>query len=434
MPTLSELLENPKNDGKLLPLNQKAINSIVYTEYLNVWEGTVRSGKTVCSLIAFYLYVYFCPDNYFIMSGQTVGSLYKNCIGGDFGLLNLFLGLISYKNDVNGNRTLYLIGKDGQKKTIYCYGAHDEASYKSMRGLTAAGWYADEIDLQPRSFVEEAFRRTIVSKQRKIFWTLNPTNPYHWIYTDYIDKYTNENLKGFWLWFFKLSDNPALTEERIKEMAAQYSGIFYRRYILGERCVAEGAIYSMFDDKNIYDSPFNFNEKYYNRYIAIDYGTTNPCVFLDIYDDGNKTYIDREYYWDSRKQMKQKTDEEYVDDLKNFINEVTAYYKPIIYIDPSAESFEVAMKKKGIFVRQAINEVENGIRRVSTLIGNKTLLVNRKCVNTIKEIYSYSWNDKKAIEQGKEEPIKQNDHSCDAIRYFVNTAIARWRVGEMGSK
>lgn len=429
---LSDLLKIEENKGKLLPLNQKAINSIVYTGYLNVWEGAVRSSKTVCSLISFILYVYHCPDNYFLMSGQTVGTLFKNCIGGDFGLLRLFDGIIRYKKDINGNSGLELIGKDGKTKTIYCYGARDESSYKSMRGVTAAGWYADEIDLQPRSFIEEAFRRTVVSNDRKIFWTLNPTNPYHWIYIDYIDKYYNENLKGFYLWFFKITDNPALTPERIKELSMQYSGVFYRRYILGERCVAEGAIYDMLDDNNIYDMEINTESRYYNRYIAIDYGTTNPCVFLDIYDDGKKIYVDREYYWDSRKQMKQKTDEEYVNDLIEFINGVKSYYQPVVLIDPSAESFQVAIKQKGIFVKEADNEVENGIRRVATLIGNKNLTFNRKLVNLLKEMRSYSWNDKRAIEQGKEEPLKQNDHTCDALRYFVNTEVSRWRVGEFG--
>lgn len=419
---------------KLLPLNQKSINSIMYTDYLQVWEGAVRSSKTVSASIAFILYVYMSKENFFIMSGKTVATLYKNVISGDFGLLQLFYGIVKYTRNSEGTRILSLKGKDGKDKIIYNFGANDERSYQSLRGITAGGWFADEINMHPKSFVEEALRRTIVSSDRKIFWTLNPDSPYHWIYTEYIDKYQQEELKGFRLWFFTLDDNPALTEQRKEELKKQYSGIFYRRYILGERCIAEGVIYDMFDEKNRYDESDNidFTNRYFDKYIAVDYGTTNPCVFLEIYDNGKETYVEREYYWDSKKRQRQKTDEEYCDDMALFLqNSINPNKEPEIIIDPSAESFTVALKKRGYFVTDADNEVENGIRRVATLLGNKTLKINNKCINTINELRTYSWNEKKAEERGKEEPNKQNDHTCDALRYAVNTRIPKWRVGEV---
>lgn len=409
-------------------LNQKAINSIANTGYLNVWEGSVRSSKTVTSEIAFIKFVYFSPDNIFIASGKTVSSLYRNCIGGEFGFLGLFKN-IKYTTDTNGSKKLEMVGADGKVKTIYCFGANDESSFQSLRGLTAGGWYADEINLHPKSFIDEAFRRTIVSLQRKHFWTLNPDNPYHFIYTEYIDKYMENNLKGYYLWFFNLDDNPALSEERKNELKSQYSGIFYKRYILGLRCVAEGAIYDMFDSKNVYNDSEkpNFESRKFDRYIAMDYGTTNACVFLEIYDDGVIVYVDREYYWDSKKEMRQKTDEEYVNDYIEF-NKNKKDGEGIL--DPSAESFGLALRKRGNFVTDAKNEVINGIRRVATMLANKTIKINDKCVHTIKELSSYSWDTKKS-ELGKEEPVKQNDHSCDALRYFVNTRVQSLRVGEL---
>lgn len=419
------------NDNGKPPLNQKAINSITKTGYLNIWEGSVRSSKTVSCNIAFILYVYFSVDNYFIMSGKTIGTLYKNCIGGDFGILGLFRGLAQYTRDSEGNRMILLKGYDENIKTIYCFGAHDESSFQTLRGLTAAGWLADEVNLHPKSFIDEAFRRTIVSKERKHFWTLNPDNPYHFIYTDYIDKYKNDKLPGYHLWFFTLDDNPSLSEERKNELKSQYSGLFYRRYILGERCIAEGAIFDMFTSENIYKNaakPY-FNTKFISHYIAIDYGTTNPCVFLEVFDDGSNVYVEREYYWNSRKTQRQKTDEEYCDDLEQFIKDSSSEYPPEVIIDPSAESFSVALKKRGIYVVDADNDVENGIRRVSTLLGNKTLKINETCINAIREVTNYSWDEKRAI-NGEERPIKENDHTCDAIRYYINTRVPKWRVGE----
>ena len=427
------------NNGKLkLVLTQKAINCIMSIVNKNgqiiCLEGSVRSGKTVNACIGFMLYVYFSNENFFIASGKTIATLFANCISGDFGILELFSNMVKYKNTSSGKKALFIRGYDGNMKTVYCFGANDERSYQALRGLTAGGWFADEINMQPRSFVEEAMRRTIVSKDRKMVWTLNPDTPYHWIYVDYLDLYVKNALKGFYLWFFALDDNPAISDERKQQLKSQYHGIFYRRYILGERCIAEGAIYDMFDNKNIYEEENieTLDTRFFNRYIAIDYGTTNPCVFLEILDNGQITYIHREYYWDSKRQMRQKTDEEYVDDLQRFIDnqKYNNLSQPEILIDPSAESFSVAIKKRGIFVTEAENEVENGIRRVGTLLGNKTLLINSKCINTIQEMQGYAWNDKKATEHGVEEPIKQHDHTCDAIRYFVNTRIQSWRVGE----
>ena len=430
--------------GKLkLVLTQKAINCIMSIvlkkSEIICLEGSVRSGKTVNACVGFMLYVYFSKENFFIASGKTIATLFANCISGDFGILELFGGEVQYRNTTSGKKALFIRGADGNLKTVYCFGANDERSFQALRGLTAGGWFADEINMQPRSFVEEAMRRTIVSKDRKMVWTLNPDSPYHWIYTEYLDLYVRNKLKGFYLWFFSLDDNPAISEERKEQLKSQYHGIFYRRYILGERCIAEGAIYDMFNNKNIYedeDKP-DLETRYFDRFIAIDYGTTNPCVFLEIFDNGQYTYIDKEYYWDSKKMMQQKTDEEYVDDLEKFINErpdSINITKPEILIDPSAESFSVAIKKRGIFVTEANNEVENGIRRVSTLLGNKTLLINSKCKNTIQELQGYAWNEKKASEHGIEEPIKQHDHTCDALRYFVNTRIQTWRVGEYTKK
>lgn len=411
-----------------LAFNQKAINSIAYTGYLNVWEGAVRSSKTVCSIVSFIGYVLESKNNVFIMSGKTISTLYRNCIGGEFGALGLFGNQIRYFTDTTGSKVLEIRGFDNQIKRIYCFGAHDESSFQTLRGLTAAGWYADEVNLHPKSFIDEAFRRTIVSDERKHFWTLNPDNPYHFIYTDYIDLYMEKKLKGFYLWFFTLDDNPSLSDERKEELKNQYSGIFYKRYILGLRCIAEGAIYDMFDSENIYkdSNKPDFSSRKFARYIAMDYGTTNPCVFLEIYDDGEIAYIEREYFYDSRKQMKQKTDEEYCDDFMEF-NKGKRDGEAIL--DPSAESFAVALKKRGNFVTNANNEVENGIRRVSTMIGRKTIKVNEKCVNTIRELSTYAWDEKKS-EKGVEEPVKQNDHTCDAIRYFVNTRVLSLRVGE----
>lgn len=423
---------------RVYPLTAKAIRSLRETGYLNCWEGSVRSGKTVASSLAWLAYVCASPENTFVMSGNTVGSLYRNVIGGDYGLLAICGSLANYRVDRQGNRVLQISAPGGQRKNCYCFGAHDEASFKALRGFTPGGWYADEVNLHPRSFVEEALRRTIVSRDRRHFWTLNPDNPKHYIYTEFLDPYEKKEMAGFHLWKFYLEDNLAISEERKAELRSQYAGVFYRRYILGERCVAEGVIYANFlAPENFYTTATRPAGLEYlaQRRIAIDYGTTNPCAFLEVFDDGTNLYWDREYYWDSKEEHREKEDSEYADDLGDFVDRYPDF-PPLVTVDPSAASFlttlrqRIADGKLNITLRDADNVVMDGIRRVSTLLKKRVIRINEDaCPNLIKELNAYAWNDKLARE-GKEEPIKQSDHLLDPARYDVNTNVAKWRIGE----
>ena len=414
------------------PLTQKAIDSIRHTGYLNVWEGAVRSSKTVVSELAWIAYIMASPEKHFILSGRTQASLHRNVIGGDYGLLAILGPLATYRVDREGNRLLIVRGASGGEKVCYCFGAHDDSSHATLRGLTVGGWYADEANLHAPSFIEEAFRRTIVSADRKHFWTLNPGNPLDYIYTEYLDKYEAQNLPGFHLWKFYLDDNLALTQERKEELRAQYSGLFYRRYILGERCLAEGVVYDMLTDENFYDDttrPLGLPYKA-KRYVAIDYGTTNPCVFLDIYDDGDIVWVDREYYYDSRKTQRQKEDSEYADDFAKFISDQPDFPPNITVVDPSAVSFILALKRRGYYMKLALNEVLFGIRILSTLFKQRKVKIHRvNCPNTCAELQVYAWDDKAIMRTGKEAPLKQKDHCADALRYFCETMLSRWRIG-----
>lgn len=428
-------IEKPQVELRVKPLTQKAINSIANTGFLNVWEGAVRSSKTVASSLAWISYVGNSDENFFIISGKTISALYRNCIGGDFGMLAMLGPNGEYKVDREGNRILHIYGPKGHK-VCYCFGANDESSFQTMRGVTAGGWYADEVNLHPRSFVEEAFRRTIVSSDRKHFWTLNPDNPNHWIYVDYTDKYEKMELDGFYLWHFDLEDNLAMPHERREELKLQFSGIFYDRYILGKRVVAEGAIYNMFTPSNLYsdwERPDGLAELA-ARYIAADYGTTNPFHALDIYDDGNVVWVDREYRWDSksdeamRSGIGQKTDAQYGQDMLEFMaNGISTYACPVV-LDPSAASMAAELRSRLIPVIDADNDVSNGIQVVSNCFQRKIVMINKRCEFLIKELESYVWDEKSAI-KGVEKPVKAGDHGPDALRYFLYTMLPDWRTG-----
>lgn len=402
------------------PLSPKARASIACKGWMTVWEGAIRSGKTVASVIAFLGYVMKSTETIFFMSGKTYGSLIRNVIAGDYGMLELGAPDISITKDITGSNVIML-----GKKKIYLFGASDDSAYSRLKGLTAGGWYADEVATHPESFIVEAMARTAVSSDRRIFWTLNPTVPSHYIYKKFLDVWEEKHLPGYYRFHFTLDDNYAMSPERRKELEAQYTGRYRAMYILGLRCAAEGAIYDCFSrSKHCYSgnryAPLSHND--HQRYIVCDYGTINPCVFLECQMDDNVVYVTREYRWDSRKELRQKTDSEYIEDMREFAGPPESCDATII-VDPSAASFITALKLEGYIVLNGKNDVLQGIRRLSSLFATNRIQIHDSCTGLISELELYIW-DERAAQNGDEKPLKVNDHAPDALRYFVMTAIS----------
>ena len=217
-----------------------------------------------------------------------------------------------------------------------------------------------------------------------------------------------------------MDDNLSLSEEIKERYRNTYRGVFYKRYILGLWAMAEGVIYDMFDNEKHVEDPNTFQTKLINsnRYVSSDYGTQNATVFL-LWNKGTDGvwYCTREYYYSGRDKGRQKTDAEYANDLESWLDgtEIKA-----VIVDPAAASFIAELRKRGFRVIKAKNDVEDGIRLVSTKLNLIKIIFSNVCQNTIKEFASYIW-DAKAAERGEDKPIKQYDHAMDAVRYFVYT-------------
>lgn len=275
--------------------------------------------------------------------------------------------------------------------------------------------FFDEVALMPESFVNQATGRMSVDGSKSWF-NCNPDGPYHYFKVNWIDKKDEKNLIHL---HFTMDDNLSLSD-RIKERYRRmYSGVFFQRYILGLWTVAEGIIYDMFNqDKHVVDSKdINFTGE---RYISIDYGTQNATVFL-LWEKGvnGKWYCTKEYYYSGRDNKRQKTDSEFADDLIDFIGDLD--YKRII-IDPSAASFIAEVKKRGLSVKEARNDVLDGIRFVGSLLNEEKIAFFEDCQNTLQEFSSYVW-DEKAANRGEDKPVKTHDHAMDAVRYFCFTVL-----------
>lgn len=387
---------------------------------INILEGAVRSGKTWC---LHPKALYCCEYNVGgrkIITGVSKQSVYNNVLSDLFNLV--------------GTRNYAYNRNTGQLKLFnsewLVVGAKDEGSEKYIRGLTVGVALCDEISLMPHSFFQMLLSR-MSPEGARFYGTTNPDSPYHWLKAKYLDNQELKERRILWSGHFTMADNPNLSPEFVESQKKLYTGFFYKRFIEGLWVVADGAIYKdswseelLYDEK---DEPRGLRSPggHHQRVIAIDYGTTNPMVFLDIYDDGKRFWVVNEYYWDSAEQMRQKTDAEYADDLWKFIGPQN---NAKVIIDPSAASFKAEMVKRGIWNADADDDVGDGIRIVSMILNKRIVRFCRQTTpKTIQEMQTYAW-DAKAAARGEEKPLKIHDHAPDAFRYFARSEVPSWRL------
>lgn len=219
-----------------------------------VAEGAIRSGKTIDHCIMSAAYLETCADKIHLASGSTIGNAKLNigvCNG--FGLEALFRGRCHW-GKYKDNEALYITTQTGEKVLIFAGGAKAD-SYKRILGNSYGLWIATEINEHydcedsRTSFVKVAQGRQLAAAEPYTLWDLNPCNPRHAIYSNYIDKY-RDTMPGYQYQHFTISDNLSIGDTRRAEIMAQYDpkSTWYRRDILGERCVAEGLIYRQYAD------------------------------------------------------------------------------------------------------------------------------------------------------------------------------------------
>lgn len=368
-----------------------------------ICDGAVRSGKTVFMSAAFVMWAmeYYDRTN-FAICGKTVQSAERNVLK-PLQENESLPYTMSYKVS-----TKVLTVRCGAKENyFYIFGGKDESSYMLIQGITLAGVLFDEVALMPRSFVEQALSRAISFEHPKYWFNCNPESPNHYFYREWL-----ENPKeGTTHLHFLLEDNPILTPQMIERTKAMYSGVFYDRYIRGLWVVAEGIIYPMFGKETTVQTM----ERKYSRFvISMDYGIQNPTAML-LWGlcDGVWYQVD-EFYHSGRETLRQKTDQEYYEDLERLAGDRAIEY---LIIDPSATSFIALVKQKRRFrVKKAQNDVIDGIQKTASALQMGKIKVNDCCKRTIREYGLYSWDQK-----GEDRPIKDNDHAMDATRYFVAT-------------
>lgn len=373
-------------------------------------DGAIRSGKTLCMSLSYVLWAMesFNQQN-FGMAGKTIGSFRRNVLF----WLKLMLKSRGYQVVDHRSDNLIVVSKGDKQNFFYIFGGKDERSQDLIQGITLAGMFFDEVALMPESFVNQATGRCSVTGS-KFWFNCNPNSPRHWFKVNWIDKCDEKRIIYL---HFTMDDNLSLSEQIKERYRSMYVGVFFKRYILGLWCVAEGLVYSMFDEeKHVSDEHMSGALEYV---VSIDYGTVNPFSAGLWAFDGKNSQREAELYYNSREVGKRVDDEAYYKMLKELIGDRKISY---IIIDPSAASFIEVIKKYGEYsVKKADNDVLDGIRVVTTMLNKGLLKIYKDCTSCINEFGLYCWDE----EKNNDTVIKENDHAMDDTRYYVYTFLRR---------
>jgi PBSX family phage terminase large subunit len=397
---------------KLSPKQKLAMKWWAMREYRNmdavICDGAVRSGKTLSMSLGFILWA--CRSfsgGAFALCGRTITSLRRNVITPLLPMLKDYGLTFSEKISANYIDVTLL----SRTNRFYIFGGKDESSAALIQGMTLSGVFFDEVALMPRSFVEQAIARCSVSGS-KMWFNCNPDTPAHWFYNEWIKKHDEKRALCI---HFTMDDNPSLTTALKSRYKRLYTGAFYERFVLGRWTASYGAVYPMFDMKrHVYSGDVEC-ERFI---ISCDYGTVNPSSFGLWGLHSGVWYRIKEYYYSSKREGAQRTDEEHYAALEELAGGRNIEK---VIVDPSAASFIECIRRHSRFrVVKADNDVITGIRNVSTMLRSNKLMFNESCRDIIREFQLYCWNEK----SGSDIPVKENDHAMDDMRYFVTDLLS----------
>ncbi|MFE1378694.1 PBSX family phage terminase large subunit [Streptomyces sp. NPDC058740] len=400
----------------LAPLSPKQVASIRgATRRINIWHGSVRSGKTIASLVCFLLMVRRAPaSGLIVICGRSLQTIERNCLD-VLADRNLFGDVAAEVHHTRGATTAVILGR-----VVHLVGASDARAEGRLRGMTASLAYCDEVTLLPAAFFRQLLARLSVPGA-KLIGTTNPDSPQHWLRRDYLDRAGELDLAAF---HFRLADNPSLSEAYVAALAAEFTGLWRRRMILGEWVVAEGAIYDAYDEQqHVVDElpPMR------RHWVGVDYGTANPfsALLLGLGDD-DRLYVVSEWRHDSRAAHRQMTDAQYSRAVRDWLAAMDVVPE-WTFIDPSAASYSNQLWADGHpGVTRAVNDVIDGIRSVSVALAADVLRIHRSCEGLLGELPNYVWSEQAAA-AGEDKPVKKDDHSVDALRYVIHSTAHEWR-------
>lgn len=225
-------------------------------------EGTTAAGKTTVGLFKFILRCAESPKRLHILSGLDQGTVEKNIITKELGVLDDFGSLTEYWPGGRGENKMahIVLYAPGGDKVIYVLGYSDAARWKKALGGQYGCLYIDEINIADMDFVREASMRCDY-----LLATLNPDDPGLPVYAEYINhsrplpewaaetpqeimRELNQEPKQGWVhWFFSFEHNAGLPPEKAERIISMVppGTKLYKNKILGLRGRATGLVFNL---------------------------------------------------------------------------------------------------------------------------------------------------------------------------------------------
>lgn len=378
---------------------------------LNILEGSVRSGKTWISLIAWAVWVASRPKDYlYMMCAKSLQTLKRNCLLP----LQELVGEKHFKFSLSTKEGVLF----GRK--IMLEGANDQRSEGKIRGITLGGAYCDELTLFPKDFFAMLLSR-LSEPGAKLIATTNPDVPTHWLLTEYLK---NENLSDdLFRMFFHIDDNTTLDKGYVSSLKKEYTGVYYDRFILGKWVVANGAIYKVFSD-----APRNYDIKksdlpgfeYLN--IGLDFGgngSQHALCAAGISHDMRKLYALKTV----RIPAADMTPQALYKRVYDFCVEIKERYGTVsaLYADSAEQTLiaglRQALRPIGVIVKNSLKrEINDRIRATTMLMGGgRFYMIAAECQSLIDAFQGAVWDDKVI---GKEERLDDGTSDIDTLDAF----------------
>lgn len=420
-----------KLDLSNVSMSRKQIASIVECEQcsINIWNGAIRSGKSIASIVAFFIGVAEAPeDSMIVIVGRTLQTIERNILE-PMMKKSLFGPLAKEIHHTRGSSTAVILGR-----IVHLIGANDESAESKIRGSTIFLALVDEATLLPENFWTQLQGR-LSEPGARCLATTNPDNPEHYLKKKFMDR-RHEDGMDVQVWDFYMEDNPTLRPEYIARKKAEFTGVFYKRFILGEWVAAEGAVFDSFDRDQHVIRWEDLPEMRWILGVGIDHGTTNPTHAVMIgHGVDDVLYCMDEWRYKASTESARWSNVELSKGIRDWI--ATAHHPAddpdnpprmtgMTVVDSSAADFRVQLKQDGLSTVKANKDVLYGIRTMSALLSAGKLKFTDRCPELIKEIPGYVW-DEKASKEGKDQVVKLNDHGIDAGRYLLVTTERKWR-------
>lgn len=424
-------------------------------------EGVTAAGKTTVGIYKFMIKVAESPKQQHIIAGLDTGTIEKNIIDKEHGIMDEWGCLVEYNG--NGSKSLKLPHivfhvAPGNEKKILILGYDNKKRWTKALGGQYGCLYIDEINIADMDFVREASMRCDY-----LMGTLNPDDPSLPVYSEYINhsrplpewqdgtpqeilaELREEAKEGWTHWFFNFEDNIALTQEkirRIKENVAVGTKL-WKNKIQGLRGKATGLVFSNFDRKKhvitkeaakkLIRNPADRHQKewftIFSAGLDTAYSQRSPDTismsFIGITNLGKCIVLSERVYNNAElgtPMAPSDTVKNYLDFLER--NRKEWGFSRQTFIDSADQatiteflkyrrqngciySFNNAWKKE-----QIIDRINNQLNWFADAGDGPCFFVLEECTNYIHELDVYSWDEEK-----DNVPEDGNDHMINSVQY-----------------